>query len=112
MLLLLPVLFLVIAAIALQVLGRVRFRVAQSWIFAIITSNIIWILFSILRIIDPPVLTINYLDQGISNGIPLSFHFSPVTWVFGFLLLTMLGAILLADSSRLAGKITWWHGLA
>jgi hypothetical protein len=75
-------------------------------------SNIIWILFSILRIIDPPVLTINYLDQGILKGIPLSFHFNAVTWVFGFLLLTMLGAILLADSSRLAGKnnLVAWSG--
>jgi hypothetical protein len=112
MLLLLPVLLLIIAAIAIQVLGRIRFSIAQSWIFAIITANIIWISFSILRIIDPPVLTISYLDQGTLSGIPLSFHFNAVTWVFGFLLLTMLGAILLADSSRLSGKnnLVAWSG--
>ncbi len=112
MLLLLLVLFLIIAAIAIQVLGRIRFSIAQSWIFAIVTANIIWILFSILRIFDPRAVTINYLDQGMFNGIPLSFHFNSVTWVFGFLLLTLLGAILLADSSRLSGKnnLVAWSG--
>lgn len=112
MLLLLPVILLIIASIAIQFFGRTRFSIAQSWIFAIITSNIIWMLFTILRIIDPPGLTINYLDQGIADGILLSFHFNAVTWVFGFLLLTMLGAILLVDSSRLSGKnnLIAWSG--
>jgi hypothetical protein len=112
MLLLLPVLLLIIAAIAIQVLGRIRFSIAQSWIFAIVTSNIIWILFSLLRIIDPPLLAMNYLDQEILNGIQLSFHFNATTWIYGFLLLTMLSAILLVDSSRLAGKnnLIAWSG--
>jgi hypothetical protein len=112
MLLLLPVLFLIIAAIAIQVLGRIRFSIAQSWIFAMVTSSIIWILFSVLRIIDPPLLAVNYLDQGILNGIQLIFHFNATTWVFGFLLLTMLSAILLVDLSRLSGKnnLVAWSG--
>lgn len=112
MLLLLPVFLLLIAALSVLILGRTRFRLGQTWVFAIVTSTFIWILVSILRIVDPPALMINYLDQGILNGVSLSFNFTTETWVFGFLLLTMLGAILLADSSRLSGKnnLVAWSG--
>lgn len=112
MLLLLPILFLLIAAIAIQIFGRVRFTIAQSWILSIVSATIIWILFSVLRIINPSELTINYFDQGITKGILLSFNFTPVTWIFGFLLFTMLGAILLVDSTRLSGKnnLYAWSG--
>ncbi len=110
MLLLLPVFLLLLTAISIQVLARTRFNVGQTWVFAIIASTAIWILVSILRIIDPPALIIRYLDPSILDGILLSFNFTTVTWVFGFLLLTLLGAILLADSSRLSGNnnpIAW-----
>ncbi len=104
MLLLLPILLLIITAIGIQILGRTKLNLGQTWILAIVTSTIIWILVSIIRIIDPPALVINYFEQGALNEVLLSLNFTTETWVFGFLLLTMLGAILLADSSRLSGK--------
>lgn len=104
MLLLIPVFLLLIAAIALQVLSRWRFSIIQSWVFSISAVILVWFSYIGLRILNPTGWTIPYIKTNPTQELSIVMQFSSATWVFGFLLLTLLLAVILADSNRLPGK--------
>lgn len=112
MLLLIPVILLILSAVAIQILGRTRLNIAQTWILAMLVSSVAWISFIVLRILEPASFGVNYLSTSPESTTRIFFNFNETTWVLGFLLVTILGAILLSDSSRLTEKnnLAIWSG--
>lgn len=113
MLVLIPVLTLLLFGVALQVLGRTRFNHAQTWVFALVGVFIAWFSFIVLKTLSIAPWQLPYLKFG-AVDFPTVLAIGEQNWAFGFLLLTLLLSLLLADAGRLDAKnnlIAWMGAL-
>lgn len=101
MLSLMPVALLILAALVIQVIGRVTTRAGSTWFLASIIGFITWLSMILIGILLPPVVEIkNWLPQPYLFA-SLSFQFTRETWIFGFLLVSLLQAVIFFNSRYL-----------
>lgn len=112
MVLFIPILFLFLFGIGIQILGRMRFNIVQSWIFAIIGSVLAWVSYLIVRIFASGQISTPFFPSGTSGDFQIIFSVGDKNWVFGFLWLSLLIPIMLMDSRRLTEKnnLNTWSG--
>ena len=101
MLSLLPAFILLLSAIVIQVVGRVTKRAGSTWWLATIFSSITWLSLILVGLLDPQELVINDWLPAPYPFTTLIFEFTEQTWIFGFLLVTMLLAVILYNARHL-----------
>ncbi|MCX6055037.1 MAG: hypothetical protein NTZ74_09015 [Chloroflexi bacterium] len=110
MLTFIPIILLVFFAILIQFLGRYRLSTGSTWLVTAGSALLVWFLTIIFRVFLPEGYSIaTWSPLGIGSDL-LLFQFIPGTWVFSFLLVSLLIVILFTDTIRLAQGdplITW-----
>ncbi len=112
MLTLIPILLLVVFATAIYLLGRYKLSAGSTWLAAAGSVLFIWVLYIVLRIAMPEGINIaDWSPQGISSDL-LIFKISTNTWVFAFLLISLLVGVVFTDTIRLeqGNHLTTWTG--
>ncbi len=101
MLSLVPVLILLVAVVAILVLGLIKFRVGTIWLVGALLSFGAWL--SML-----PIAFIKPAQVEIANWLPdpfgfqsLVFFYTPQQWIIGFLLLSLLVAVIFSEAKYL-----------
>ena len=112
MILFIPVFILLLFGITIQVLGRTRLNVVQTWIFTIFGAILAWLSFILIKVLGVDPLVTSFLTSESSLKFQTIFLVADKNWVYGFLLLTLLITVLFMDSSRLTWKnnLTAWSG--
>ncbi|GEM_PF-981960 len=93
-----PVFLLVAASILLQVLGRVKFSPGQTWLFSSIVALLSWMAMILIRIVMPSGWQVTDWLPGMSTLESVAFQFSKETWVPGFLLISLLVAVIFYEA--------------
>ncbi len=109
-----PVFILLVFAVLLQILGRARFNLAQAWIFTLVGAFLAWFSYIFLKVASIGHWQASYLGLKGAPDYLISFAIDDKNWVFGFLLLSLLIAVLLVDAGRFSGKnnlIAWTGAL-
>jgi len=101
MLSLLPVFMLLLSAIVIQAVGRVTKRAGSTWWLATIFSSITWLSLILVGLLDPSEFVINDWLPAPYPFTTIIFEFTRQTWIFGFLLVTMLLAVILYNARHL-----------
>ncbi len=112
MLILIPILLLLVFAIGLNLLGRYKLAIGSTWLFTAGAVLLVWVLYIISRIKLPEGLKIfNWSPLGIGSD-PLLFSLSKQTWIFAFLLVSLLVGVIFTDTVRLGrgDYLTTWTG--
>ena len=110
MILFIPVFILLLFGITIQVLGRTRLNVVQTWIFTIFGAILAWLTFILIKVLGVDPLVTSYITSETSLKFQTIFLVDDKNWMYGFLLLTLLITVLFLDSSRLTWKnnlIAW-----
>jgi hypothetical protein len=101
MLAVIPVLLLIIAVLLIWVLAVIKQRPGTIWLVAAVMVSITWISTVVVGVINPQPIVIN-------NWLPEPFNFtnlvlssSPHNWVFGFLLVSLLVAVVFSEAKYL-----------
>ena len=101
MLAVIPVLLLIIAVLLIWVLAVIKQRPGTIWLAAAVMVSITWISTVVVGVINPQPIVIN-------NWLPEPFNFtnlvlssSPHNWVFGFLLVSLLVAVVFSEAKYL-----------
>lgn len=101
MLSLVPVFLLIIAAIFMQVFGIIKMRAGTTWLIAAVLTFAAWLTMLPIGLLLPPEVAIrNWLPTLIQTH-TLIFSYTPLTWVFGFLILTLLVAVVFSEAKHL-----------
>src|SRR5512133_1235898 len=113
MVLFVPIIILLFFGIGIQVLGRTRFNIIQSWIFAVIGSVLAWLSFFIVIIFQSGQAVTSFFPSETSINFQIIFKIGDKNWLFGFILLTLLIVILLMDARWLTEKnsLLAWSGV-
>lgn len=101
MLTLLPVALLLLSAVAIQVVGRVIKRPGSTWFLASVLVGITWLCMILIGIFRPVSLIV---DNWLPEPFPfagLRFEVTNETWVFGFLLVSLLQAVIFFNARML-----------
>lgn len=111
MLTLLPVALLLLSAVVIRVLGWVSSRPGSTWFLSTILGFITWLSMILVGILQPATLRItDWLPEPYPFAI-ISFQVTRDSWVFGFLLVSTLLAIIFynaqhLDSPKILNKIS------
>ncbi len=111
MLSLLPVALLLLSAVVIQIVGRITMRAGSTWLLAAVIGFITWLSMILIGILLPPAVSIsNWLPEPYAFT-AISFQATRETWIFGFLLVSLLQAVIFfnarnLDSSNYLQKIT------
>lgn len=97
----LPVFILLSASLAIQVFGRLKMRAGTTWLLAAIVVFATWIsMLPIGFLLPQPVVMKQWLPQPFAFT-PVTFEYSAETWVFGFLLTSLLVAVIFSEAKHL-----------
>ncbi len=101
MLLLVPVLVLLVAVAAMLVLGLIKFRVGSIWLVGAVLSFGAWLSWLPIAFLKPvPVEISKWLPDPFS-GHSLVFSYTNEQWTFGFLLISLLVAVIFSEAKYL-----------
>ncbi len=101
MLSLVPVLILLIAVVAILVLGLIKFRVGTIWLVGAVLSFGAWLSMIPIAFIKPAQVEItNWLPDPFGFQ-SLVFFYTPQNWIIGFLLLSLLVAVIFSEAKYL-----------
>lgn len=111
MLTLLPVALLLLSAVVIQVFGRVTRRAGSTWLLAAVMGFVTWLSMIPIGLLLPSAVTISDWLPDPYPFATISFQATNETWIFGFLLVSMLQAVILynarnLDSPNYLNKIT------
>ena len=113
MLILVPILLLLLFAAIIQFLGGYRhLSIGSTWLITAGSVILVWIILIVFRAILPGGLSIdNWNPLGISSD-QLVYKLSENTWIFAFLLVSLLVATILTDTVRFGqgNNLTTWTG--
>lgn len=112
MIILIPIILLILFAVVINYLGRYKLSTGSTWLVTAVSVFIIWVSLIIFRIALPGGLSItNWSPLGISSD-ALVFRLSEHTWIFAFLLSSLLIGIILTDTVRLdqGNNLVTWTG--
>lgn len=113
MLILVPILLLLLFAAIIQFFGRYRhLSIGSTWLITAGSVVLVWIIMIVLRAVLPKGISIDdWSPLGIASD-QLVFKLSENTWIFAFLLVSLLVAIILTDTVRLGqgNNLATWTG--
>lgn len=112
MLILIPIILLLLFAVVINLLGRYRLSIGSTWLIAAGSALLVWIVLIVFRISIPDGLTIdNWSPMGIGSDL-LVFELSSRTWIFAFLLVSLLIGVIFTDTIRFGhgNNLTTWTG--
>lgn len=112
MFILIPIILLLLFAVLINLLGRYRLSIGSTWLIAAGSVLLVWILLIVFRVKMPAGLTIdNWSPIGIGSDL-LVFKLSTKTWIFAFLLVSLLVGVIFTDTIRLGqgNNLTTWTG--
>lgn len=113
MLILIPIILLLLFAGGLNLLvGRYKISLGSTWLFAAIAVLIIWVIMIVFRIALPVGANIsNWSPQAIGTD-TLIFRLSERTWIFAFLLVSLLVGVIFTDTVRFgqSNNLVTWTG--
>ncbi len=98
---LIPVFLLIAASIFLQIMGRSRFSPGRTWLLSSIVAITTWVAMILIRLLMPSGWEINNWLVGVSTSETLFFQFTTDTWIFGFLLVSLLVAVIFYEARYL-----------
>jgi len=104
MFLLIPIALLILFAILVQVLGRIRPSPGASWLLSAIFGMLIWISLVLLRIFMPEGLIIDSWVLSLGMKELIIFNITHETWLLGFLLVSVLLAVIFSESTHLENR--------
>lgn len=96
-----PVLLLITASILLQILGRVKFPAGKTWLISSIVAVFTWVSMILIRIMMPSGWLISGWLPGKGLLDSIVFQFTEETWVFGFLLISLMVAVIFYEARLL-----------
>ncbi len=99
-----PVFLLLAASILLQILGRTKFLPGQTWLFSSIVAVFSWIAMILIRIVIPSGWQVAGWLPGMSTLESVAFQFTKETWMFGFLLISLLVAVIFYEARFLGSS--------
>jgi hypothetical protein len=102
-----PIFLLFISIVVIQLLRWRGRPVGEIWLVTALVSLLTWGSLIFLRFVPPAGVEVQrWFPGGISGG---SIHFGilPGTWIFAFLLLTLLCVIIFVDAIHLGAKNQW-----
>ncbi len=101
MILLIPIGLLLIAALLISILDRVKPKFGTSWLIASAASLIAWLTYFFLRLRLPTVLDIHSWEGSTTNLVgQFSFLLDYDNWPYAFSLITVTLAVILTDAAR------------
>ncbi len=111
MLILIPIILLLLFAGGINLLaGRYKLSLGSTWLIAAASVLIVWISMIIFRLALPEGVSIaDWSPQGIGSD-TLVFKLSERTWIFGFLLVSLLVGVIFTDTVRFGqsnNMVTW-----
>ncbi|PKN97873.1 MAG: hypothetical protein CVU43_16850 [Chloroflexi bacterium HGW-Chloroflexi-5] len=113
MLILIPIILLLFFAGGINLLvGRYKLSLGSTWLIAAASVLIVWISIIIFRFALPGGASIsNWSPQGISTD-TLVFNLSERTWIFAFLLTSLLVGVIFTDTVRFgqSNNLVTWSG--
>lgn len=108
MLVLLPVIILLLSAVAIWIMGRVRPSYGYSWLTAVGASLLSWCILLLLHWQTADPMSLNYWHSAEGLATPLRFHIDNISWPYAFSLISLVLAVILTASIRLQLKTTPW----
>lgn len=113
MLILIPIILLLFFAGGINLLaGRYKLSLGSTWLIAAAAALIVWISMIVFRVALPGGASItNWSPQGIGSDI-LVFKLSERTWIFAFLLVSLLVGVIFTDTVRFgqSNNLVTWTG--
>lgn len=112
MLILIPILLLFLLAIAILLLGKYKLSVGSTWLVTAGSVLFVWMLLIVFRVALPGgVLISNWSPLGVGADL-LVFKLTDTTWIFAFLLVSLLVGVIFSDTIRLeqGNHLTTWTG--
>jgi hypothetical protein len=112
MLILVPIILLLLLAVLINLLGRYKLAIGSTWLITAGSAILVWIVLIIFRIVMPSGVTIsNWSPLGVGTDL-FVFKLSTQTWIFAFLLVTLLIGVVFTDTIRLGqgNNLTVWSG--
>jgi hypothetical protein len=112
MLILIPILLLILFAVTINLIGRYKLSIGSTWLITAGAALLVWILIIIYRVVMPGGISIdNWSPLGIGSDLVV-FKLSTTTWVFAFLLVSLLIGVIFTDTVRLGqgNSLTTWTG--
>ncbi len=113
MLILIPIILLLLFAGGINLLvGRYRLSLGSTWLIAAASVLIVWISLIIFRLALPGGASIaNWSPQGVGTD-TLVFKLSQRTWIFAFLLVSLLVGVIFTDTVRFgqSNNLVTWSG--
>ncbi len=101
MILLIPIGLLLISALLISILDRVKPKFGTSWLIASAASFIAWLTYFFLRLRLPTVLNIHSWEGSTTNLVgQFSFLLDYDNWPYAFSLITITLAVILTDAAR------------
>ena len=85
----------------IQVLGRWILSTGRTWLISSIISIVVWFSMIIIRLIMPAGLTIDNWLPGNTGTETVVLQFSTETWILGFLLVSLLVAVVFVEAKNL-----------
>lgn len=113
MLILIPIILLLFFAGGINLLvSRYKLSLGTTWLITAAAVLIVWVSLIIFRIILPEGVSItNWSPQGIGADV-LVFKLSERTWIFAFLLVSLLIGVIFTDTIRFgqSNNLVTWAG--
>ncbi|MBA4384595.1 MAG: hypothetical protein C0410_07645 [Anaerolinea sp.] len=111
MLILIPIILLLLFAGGINLLAsRYKLSLGSTWLIAAAAALIVWVSLIVFRFVLPEGVSItNWSPQGIGTD-TLVFNLSEKTWIFAFLLVSLLVGVIFTDTVRFGQSnnlITW-----
>ena len=112
MLILIPILLLILFAVTIHYLGRYKLSIGSTWLITAGAVVLIWVIFIVFRILMPEGVSINNWSPFEIGSDLLIFQLSEETWIFAFLLVSLLLGVVFTDPVRLGqgNNLTTWTG--
>ena len=112
MLIFIPILLLLIFAVVIGYFGRYRWSVGTSWLITAGSVLSVWIFMIVLRVRLPQEVQITDWSPLQAGAQVLIFNLSAKTWLFSFLLVSLLSGVILTDTVRLGqgNNLSTWTG--
>ncbi len=107
-----PIILLLLFATGINFAGRTKLSPGTTWLVTAASVLLVWVSIILLRIDLPAGLMIrNWTPFAVEENL-LLFNLNPRTWVFAFLMATLLTAVIFTDTIRfgMGNSLITWNG--
>lgn len=99
-----PVGILLVFALIVIILGRIRFTLIQSWIVSLVAAVLAWSSFFVIKLTGIINWSSSYANVVGLQGVLVRFQLTERNWIFGILLISFLIALLFNESNLINDK--------